>query len=117
MFLPFCDSTTPQVSSPTINTFDSKGRIRVCDLGESGESVNSIADTSISTSSYTNVNPTTLCAFLARGWLTIGVLTVVYSPNAFKGVKPDVWLLGVSLSSSRWVDPHFLKTRLRMIRI
>ncbi|KAI0786802.1 kinase [Abortiporus biennis] len=61
---------------PSNILFNSKGQIKVCDFGVSGELVNSIADTFVGTSTY-------------------------MSPERIQGaqytVKSDVWSLGISL--------------------
>lgn len=61
---------------PSNILFNSKGQIKICDFGVSGELINSIADTFVGTSTY-------------------------MSPERIQGaqytVKSDVWSLGVSL--------------------
>jgi serine/threonine protein kinase len=61
---------------PSNILFNSKGQVKICDFGVSGELINSIADTFVGTSTY-------------------------MSPERIQGaqytVKSDVWSLGISL--------------------
>ncbi|KAJ3561067.1 hypothetical protein NP233_g10423 [Leucocoprinus birnbaumii] len=64
---------------------NSRGEIKICDFGVSGELINSIADTFVGTSTYMSVCPL-LLAFCAA-----------FSQCAQYTVKSDVWSLGISL--------------------
>jgi mitogen-activated protein kinase kinase len=72
---------------------NSKGEIKICDFGVSGELINSIADTFVGTSTYMSVS-------CSSCHLRIFPLTPV-QPERIQGaqytVKSDVWSLGISL--------------------
>jgi mitogen-activated protein kinase kinase len=46
---------------------NSKGQIKICDFGVSGELINSIANTFVGTSTYMSVRAITLCADEPQG--------------------------------------------------
>lgn len=53
----FCGA--PDIKPSNI-LFNSKGQIKICDFGVSGELINSIADTFVGTSTYMSVSISTL---------------------------------------------------------
>lgn len=59
----FCDSTDIK---PSNILFNSKGQIKICDFGVSGELINSIADTFVGTSTYMSVSFVILQTFFIR---------------------------------------------------
>jgi mitogen-activated protein kinase kinase len=94
----FHDSTDIK---PSNILFNSKGQIKICDFGVSGELINSIADTFVGTSTYMSVSTTTFLR-IHHAWMTdnrrVGRDA---QPERIQGaqytVKSDVWSLGVSL--------------------
>jgi hypothetical protein len=52
---------------PSNILFNSKGQIKICDFGVSGELINSIADTFVGTSTYMSVSLAILWASFMRG--------------------------------------------------
>ena len=75
----------PADIKPSNILFNSKGQIKICDFGVSGELINSIADTFVGTSTYMSVSAATLLASFTQGWLTVHMSTAVYSPSVSKG--------------------------------
>ena len=49
--------TRPPDIKPSNILFNSRGQIKICDFGVSGELINSIADTFVGTSTYMSVSP------------------------------------------------------------
>ncbi|KAF9220930.1 Pkinase-domain-containing protein [Gyrodon lividus] len=64
---------------------NSRGQIKICDFGVSGELINSIADTFVGTSTYMS------------SWLRLKVVQPERIQGAQYTVKSDVWSLGISL--------------------
>ena len=60
----FCDSIDIK---PSNILFNSKGQIKICDFGVSGELINSIADTFVGTSTYMSVSLATTQSPFMRG--------------------------------------------------
>ena len=52
---PTCPVKHPADIKPSNILFNSKGEIKICDFGVSGELINSIADTFVGTSTYMSV--------------------------------------------------------------
>ena len=52
---------------PSNILFNSKGQIKICDFGVSGELINSIADTFVGTSTYMSVSTPTIRGLITRG--------------------------------------------------
>ena len=71
---------------PSNILFNSKGQIKICDFGVSGELINSIADTFVGTSTYMSVSSPVLDAPpLTRMILDVSV--VAYSLSVFRGLS------------------------------
>lgn len=81
---------------PSNILFNSKGQIKICDFGVSGELINSIADTFVGTSTYMSVS-------FSRQLLDelIYITLVFHSPNGYKAHStPSNRTSGLSVSPS-----------------
>ena len=67
---------------PSNSLFNSKGQIKICDFGVSGELINSIADTFVGTSTYMSVSSRP--SFYLVIPLFLWMLTDWHSPNVYK---------------------------------
>ena len=88
--------TRPPDIKPSNILFNSRGQIKICDFGVSGELINSIADTFVGTSTYMSVSPPPTIIWSERFPKHQSA-----QPERIQGaqytVKSDVWSLGISL--------------------
>jgi len=112
----FCDST--DIKSSNI-LFNSKGQIKICDFGVSGELIDSIADTFNDTPTYMSecFHPLDILHASEEHQCVGCNVQPVCIQGAQYTVKFNVWSLGVSLIKLPLVDSCFLKTRLQKIRV